>query len=95
MGEHSFISKHPFPEPDIAAIKRHAWPDMNDPSRFEGMAERVRDWFENTDYAISTTTPVSGLIIDVYQYLRGTENFFAFHETAAEFGRYPLTSNHG
>lgn len=76
MGEHSFISKHPFPEPDIAAIRRHAWPDMNDPSRFEGMAERVRDWFKNTDYAITTTTPVSGLIMDVYQYLRGTENFF-------------------
>lgn len=76
MGEHSFISKHPFPEPDIAAIARHPWPDMNDLTRFDGMAERVRHWFDNTDYAITTTTPVSGLIMDVYQYLRGTENFF-------------------
>ena len=75
MGQHSFISKHPFPEPDVGAIRRHAWPDMNDPSRFEGMAERVCDWFENTDYAITTTTPVSGLLLDVCQYLRGTENF--------------------
>jgi uroporphyrinogen decarboxylase len=76
MGEHSFISKHPFPEPDIAAIAKFPWPDMADPSRFRGMEQRVREWFETTDYAITTTTPFSGLIMDIYQYLRGTEDFF-------------------
>lgn len=76
MGEHSFISKHPFPAPDIAAIAKYPWPDISDPSRFDGMAARARHWFETTDYAITTTTPFSGLIMDIYQYLRGTENFF-------------------
>jgi len=76
MGEHSFISRHPFPEPEIETINRHKWPDVKDPSRFEGLAEKASQWFENTDYAITTTTPVSGLIIDPYQYLRGTEQFF-------------------
>lgn len=76
IGEHSFISVHPFPAPDIGAIGAHRWPDMNDPSRCEGLAERARRWFEDTDYAITTTTPVSGLIMDIYQYLRGSDNFF-------------------
>jgi len=76
MGEHSFITKHPFPHADLTAIGKHTWPDMNEPARFDGLAERARNWFENTDYAITTTTPVSGLIMDIYQYLRGTENFF-------------------
>jgi len=76
LGEHSFLSKHPFPEPDLAAIRKHRWPDMSDPSRSEGLAERARHWFQETDYAITTTTPVSGLIMDIYQYLRGPNNFF-------------------
>ena len=76
LGEHSFISKHPFPGPDIAALKKHNWPDMADPSRTAGLAERARGWFEETDFAITVTTPVSGLIMDIYQYLRGSDNFF-------------------
>ena len=76
MGEHSFISKHPFPEPDPKAIDRHRWPDMGDPSRTEGLVELARGWFEETDFAITATTPVSGRIMDIYQYLRGPDNFF-------------------
>ena len=76
LGEHSFISKHPFPDPDISSIGKHAWPDMSDSSRSEGLADRARKWFEDTDFAITTATPVSGLIMDIYQYLRGSDNFF-------------------
>ena len=76
LGEHSFISKHPFSEADPGAIERHIWPDMGDPGRVAGLAERGRFWFENTDYAITVTTPVSGFIMDIYQYLRGPDNFF-------------------
>ena len=76
VGAHSFISKHPFPEPDIFAIKRHDWPDMSDSSRAEGLSQQAYRWFEETDFAISTTTPVSGLVMDIYQYLRGSDNFF-------------------
>ena len=75
-GEHSFISKHPFPEPDVSALRGHSWPDMGDQSRFVGIEERARQWFEETDFAITATTPVSGLIMDFYQYLRGPEGFF-------------------
>lgn len=76
VGEHAFIARHPFPEPDLAALRAHAWPDMRDPSRSEGLEEKARAWFETTDYAITPTTPVSGLIMDLYQYLRGADAFF-------------------
>lgn len=76
VGENVFIARHPFPEPDVALIGRHRWPDPRDPGRVEGLTEQARAWFEQTDYAITTTTPISGFIMDIYQYLRGTEGFF-------------------
>jgi uroporphyrinogen decarboxylase len=77
MGEHSFISKHPFPEPDIAAIAKFSCPDMADSSRFRGMEQRVREWFETTDYAITTSNRFTS---DV-----PIENFFAMYETARDW----------
>ncbi|MBT3201113.1 MAG: hypothetical protein HN350_14520 [Phycisphaerales bacterium] len=69
------ITRHTFAEPDMSALKKHKWPVVQDPGRIEGLAELARDWHENTDYAITTTTPVSGVIMDIYHYLRGTEQF--------------------
>jgi len=69
------ITRHPFDQPDTSALRKHKWPVVRDPGRIEGLAEKARDWHENTDYAITTTTPVSGVIMDIYHYLRGTEQF--------------------
>ncbi len=76
VGEYTMVGKHPFPEPDIAAIKKHQWPKIKDPGRIEGLEAQVRNWHENTDFCITTATPISGVILEIYQYLRGTEEFF-------------------
>ena len=76
IGEYTTVTSHPFREPDIAAIAKHRWPTIADPGRIEGLAEQARHWHEHTDYCITTTAPVSGVILEVYQYLRGTEELF-------------------
>jgi len=76
IGEYTTVTSHPFREPDIAAIAKHRWPTVADPGRIEGLAAQARHWHEDTDYCITTTAPISGVILEVYQYLRGTEELF-------------------
>jgi uroporphyrinogen decarboxylase len=70
------IAYHPLAEAEAADIKKHRWPLIQDEGRIEGIAEQVRDWYENTDYFIAPTAAVSGLMIDIGPYLRGFEQFF-------------------
>jgi uroporphyrinogen decarboxylase len=76
IGEYTTVTSHPFREPEIAAIKKHKWPVIRDLGRIAGLAAQARDWYENTDYCITTTAPISGVILEIYQYLRGTEELF-------------------
>ncbi len=76
VGEYTTVTRHPFREPDIAAIGKHRWPKIADPGRIEGLVGQARHWHEQTDYCITTTAPISGVILEVYQYLRGTEELF-------------------
>jgi uroporphyrinogen decarboxylase len=76
IGEYTTVTSHPFREPDIAAIAKHRWPAVADPGRIEGLAAQARHWHEHTDYCITTTAPLSGVILELYQYLRGTEELF-------------------
>lgn len=75
-GAYSFISHHPLADADISTIKKYKGPRINDPGRIKGLKEQAKDWYENTDYAITNTGPISGFIKEYYEYLRGTENFF-------------------
>ena len=43
--------------------------------RTKGLGALAKDWYENTDYAITATSAVSGVVFENCQYLCGTENF--------------------
>lgn len=70
------VARVPFPEPDIAALARHAWPDPRDPGRLAGVVEQARRWHERGDRFVATSSLVSGLMLDIGPCLRGFEDFF-------------------
>ena len=69
------VTSHPFPEPDRALLRKHRWPTPRDPGRIAGLHELAKQYFEQTDKAITATTATSGLFFDFGQYLCGTEQF--------------------
>lgn len=75
-GAYNFITHQPLFDADISDIEKYKGPFIKDPGRIKGLEEQAKDWYENTDYSITTTGPISGFLMEYYQYLRGTENFF-------------------
>ena len=57
------------------SLKNYQWPDPHDPGRTEGLEEKVKDLYENTDYALFFNAATSG-IFEKSCALRGTENFY-------------------
>ncbi len=76
IGGYPQISYHPLANAELSDIDSHRWPAVEDEGRIEGLEQEVRNWYENTDYSITSTTPISGIVLEFYQYLRGMENFF-------------------
>lgn len=76
IGIHPSLTHHPLAEATIEDLAAYSWPTMRDPGRIRGLAERARDWHENTDFAITATSATSGTIFELCQYLRGIEQFF-------------------
>ena len=70
------VTRNPLAEAEARDIGRHPWPRVEDPGRIAGLEDQVRNWQTNTDYAITSTAAVSGLMIDICPYLRGFEKFF-------------------
>jgi uroporphyrinogen decarboxylase len=70
------VAYNPLASADAGDIEKHTWPKTDDPGRWEGIGEQVKQWHEEDQYFISTTSVVSGLMIDLGQYLRGFEQFF-------------------
>jgi uroporphyrinogen decarboxylase len=75
-GDYDFITHHPLGNAEVSDIENYKGPFIKDPGRIKGLKEQAKDWFDNTDYSITTTGPISGFLMEYYQYLRGTENFF-------------------
>ncbi len=69
------ITVHPFHDADISAIKKHKWPVSNDAGRVRGLREQAKKYYEETNFAVTATSAVSGTIFEMAQYLRGTEDF--------------------
>lgn len=82
------ITKHPLQEADLDDLKKFNWPDPYDPGRIEGVKEQAKEWFENTDYSISSTTVVSGLHMELAQFLRGTTEFLTDLYINKKFAHY-------
>lgn len=69
------ITKNPLEDMEMDTLLKHRWPDVNDPGRTRGLGAIAKDWYENTDYAITATSAISGVVFENCQYLCGTENF--------------------
>ena len=50
------IVENPIKEPTLAAIDAYAWPDPDDPSRYDGLKERCLELYHHTDYAVVMDT---------------------------------------
>jgi len=46
------MCEHPLANATISDLDSYSWPDPDDPGWFEGLAEEVRDLYENTPYAL-------------------------------------------
>lgn len=79
------ITFHPFEDLSEDQLDKHKWPDPADPGRIEGIAQQAKDWYENTNFAITATSAVSGALFENCQYLCGTENFLAALYEEPEF----------
>ncbi len=75
IGSHPSFTLHPLAEATEEDLQSYSWPNMSDPGRFRGLAEKAKDWYENTDFAITATSATSGTIFEWCQYLRGFEQF--------------------
>ncbi len=67
---------NPLKDATIEEILQYNWPNPFDEGRIEGIAEQAKNWFENTDKAITATAATSGLFFELAQYLRGAEQLF-------------------
>lgn len=76
IGKYLSITYSPLSEADDSTLKSYRWPEPEDSGRIEGLAEKAKVWYENSPYAITATSAVSGQFFDIAQYLRGSEEFF-------------------
>ncbi|MBN1264975.1 MAG: hypothetical protein JXA25_05735 [Anaerolineales bacterium] len=74
LGHFSQRVTHPLAEVEKAALNHYPWPDPLRPERTEGLRERARFLYEETDYAL-VAAPVSGGLFEFGQHLRGMQNF--------------------
>ncbi|UCF99741.1 MAG: hypothetical protein JSV89_09425 [Spirochaetaceae bacterium] len=65
----------PLAEATIDDLERYPWPDPDDPGRYRGLAERARQLYETTDYALVAASIGNG-IFEQAQALRGFQRFF-------------------
>ncbi|MFA5015243.1 MAG: uroporphyrinogen decarboxylase family protein, partial [Actinomycetota bacterium] len=73
-GDYSQIIHNPLSVLTIDDLKNFHWPDPHDPGRVVGLREKAKRLFENTDYAIKLTDPMS-LFNEISCMLRGFEQF--------------------
>jgi uroporphyrinogen decarboxylase len=74
-GWHQFdVVSHPLAEATLADLDRYAWPDVEDPARFAGLADLARDLHDNSPYAVCATA-MDTVIFDRAWELRGMQQF--------------------
>jgi uroporphyrinogen decarboxylase len=67
---------HPLAEATLADLDRYQGPDVEDPSRYAGLADLARDLHENTDVAVCAST-ADTTIFDKAWMLRGMAQFLS------------------
>lgn len=66
------LYEHPLANATISDLDSYPWPDPDDPGWFEGLAEEVRDLYENTPYALMGDFGFKGFW-EIGYFLRGLE----------------------
>jgi uroporphyrinogen decarboxylase len=74
VGDYAELVAYPLSEATVDDIERHQWPNPFDPGRSRGVKDKVRDLYENTDYALATFD--IGRLFEWCQWIRGMELFF-------------------
>ena len=69
------ISHSPLAGLSLEEIQRYPFPRGDDPTRFEGLRDRILRLRRETPYAI--VSGISGVVYEICWYLRGLENLFA------------------
>jgi len=67
--------ENPLRDATIKDLDDYPWPDPHDPAVLEGLEERIRWWYENTNYAIQVWLERGGLG-EQAGYLRGIEQWW-------------------
>jgi uroporphyrinogen decarboxylase len=75
VGYYNQFVNPPLRNATLSEIEHYPWPDPGDPGRVQGLAERARHLYENTDYGISALSVASGGLFLLCCRLRGMEQF--------------------
>ncbi len=75
-GYYTFPVDYPLKTVQMEEIAKFAWPDPDEPSRYEGLRERAKYLWEKTDYALVADGLTGVGIFDMTWHLRGMENIF-------------------
>jgi uroporphyrinogen decarboxylase len=65
------VPPYPLENADINDLETYPWPDPNDPGRIEGLEEKARELYQNTDYAIVADAPFLSPLEFSWLLLRG------------------------
>ena len=84
------FEKHIWAGKSAAEIKAHKLPDPTDPSRFEGLRDRVEKMLRETDKAIVAHAPTGGIVEHSY-WLRGVEE--SYEDMAADHSLVELVAD--
>lgn len=71
------IVDHALKEVTSESLDKFNWPDPYDEGRFEGVEEKAKHFYENTDYAISVGCTFGGGILQDGAWLVGFEKWFS------------------
>jgi uroporphyrinogen decarboxylase len=69
------ISRSPLAGLSLEEIQSYPFPKGDDPTRFEGLRDRILGLKRETPYAV--VSGISGVVYEICWYLRGLENLFA------------------
>lgn len=67
--------EYPIKESTRDALKKFKWPDPDDPARYEGLKDRAKELYENTEYAIMGSALSGGGIFEQPERVRGAPEF--------------------
>ncbi len=70
-------------EPSLEAVERFAWPDVDDPGRYEGLRERAQRLREETPYALVGHCDFGNDVLGIFHHVRG------YTEAMLDLAAYP------